>query len=63
MSLLTGFIIIVTVVVCITDAIVFSHVQKNPDIVTAPFVVLVIIVTVIPVSINLLYWLRAKQAR
>jgi len=60
MSLLTRFIIIVTIVVSITDAIIFYHIKQNPEILTVPFFILVIIVTVIPIAINLWWWLRKR---
>jgi len=60
-SLFIRFVIIVTIVVSVTDIIVFYHLQKNPTELTIPFVILVIIVTIIPIVINLWYWLVFKQ--
>jgi len=62
-SLLAGFIIIVTVVVSITDAIVFYHVKQQPERITPLFVVMVIIVTVVPIAIILWNWLRVRAKR
>lgn len=50
------FLIIVAVVIAITDLVVFYHVMKDPTIVTVPFIVLVIIITIIPITVNLWYW-------
>ncbi len=60
MSLLTRMIIIVTIVVSVTDAIVFYKVKQHPEKITVGFVILVILVTVVPIYINLwyLFWKR-----
>lgn len=63
MSLITRFIIIVTVVVSIVDVAVFLAIQKNPEILTIPFVILVIIATVIPIAINIWWWLRKGEGK
>lgn len=60
-SLFTRFVIIIAIVISVTDTIVFYHIMKNPERLTIPFVILVIIVTVIPIVINLWYWLIFKQ--
>lgn len=61
-SLFVRFVIIVTIVVSITDAIVFYHIWKNPERLTVTFVILTIIITIIPIAVNLWYWLIFKQA-
>ena len=60
MSLLTRLIIIVTIVVSTTDAIVFYKVKQHPEKITVEFVILVILVTVIAISINLWYHSRKR---
>ncbi len=60
-SLFVRFTIIVSIVISITDAVVFYHLWKNPIILTAPFVIAVIIITIIPIVINLWYWLIFRQ--
>jgi len=61
MSLFVRFIIIVTVVIAATDGIIFYHLKKNPEILTIPFIILVIIITIIPIAINLWYWLVFRK--
>jgi len=58
LSLFVRFVIIVTIVISITDIVVFYHIQKQGmQNVTWQFVALVIIITIIPIVINLWYWL------
>jgi membrane protein YdbS with pleckstrin-like domain len=59
MSLLTRLMVIVTIVVSVTDAIVFYKVKQHPERITVKFVILVILVTVIPIFINL--WYHSRQ--
>ncbi|MCJ7471405.1 MAG: hypothetical protein MUP02_01160 [Actinobacteria bacterium] len=63
MSLFIRFIIIVTVVVSATDGIIFYHIKKNPEILTVPFIILVVVITIIPIAINLWYWLVFRKDR
>jgi len=65
LSLFARFVIIVTVVISATDLIIFYvHGFSNP---TLGFIILVIIVTIVPIVVNLWYWLifkpRAKGTR
>jgi hypothetical protein len=55
MSLFVRFIIIVTAVIAATDGIIYYHVKKNPEVLTIPFLIMVILITIIPIEINLLY--------
>jgi dynactin complex subunit len=48
-------IIIVTVVVSITDIVAFYHIKNHPERLTTSFVIGVIIITIIPIVINL-WW-------
>jgi hypothetical protein len=61
-SLFVRFVIIVSIVISVTDAVVFYHLWREPRILTVPFVVLVIIVTIVPIVVNLWYWLIFKRA-
>ena len=63
-SLFIRFVIIVTVVISATDAIVFYHIQKNGiQSLTWQLVISVIVITIIPIVINLWYWLIFKQGK
>jgi hypothetical protein len=61
LSLFARLLIAVTVVISITDAIEYYHVKKNPGMLTLPFLILVIIITIIPIAVNLWYWLVFKK--
>jgi hypothetical protein len=60
-SLFIRFVIIVAIVVSIVDIAGFYAIQKDPTRLTIPFVLLMIIATIIPIAINLWYWLVFKQ--
>ena len=60
-SLFIRFVIIVAIVVSIVDVVGFYAIQKDPKRLTIPFVFLMIIATIIPIAINLWYWLIFKQ--
>jgi hypothetical protein len=63
MSLLIRFLIVVTVVVSITDAIVFYKISQHPERLTVLFVIMVILVTVIPIAIiTINLWYRANRS-
>jgi heme/copper-type cytochrome/quinol oxidase subunit 4 len=55
MSFPKRILITVAIVVALTDLIMFYHVQRSPQILTLPFVVLVIIITIIPIAVSLWY--------
>ena len=55
MSLFVRLIIIVTVVISATDGIIYYHVKKSPEILTLPYLIMVIIITIIPIVISLWY--------
>lgn len=63
LSLFARFVIIVTVVISAADATIFYVIQKHgmqmKDI-TWPFVIAVIIITIVPIVVNLWYWLVFK---
>jgi len=58
MKLLPRLILIDAIIVSTTDAIVFYHLKQHLENLTMQFVVMVIIITVVPIEINLWYWLR-----
>jgi hypothetical protein len=60
LSLFVRFVIIVTVVVSIVDTIGFYLIMNDPKNLAIPFVILMIIATIIPIVINLWYWLVYK---
>ena len=60
-SLFKRFVIIEIIVVSIVDVAVYLAIQKDPKILTIPFVLLMIIATNIPIAINLWYWLVHKK--
>jgi len=57
MSFPKRFLLITAIVIALTDFIVFYHVQRSPEIVTWPFVGLVVIITIVPIAVSLWYWL------
>jgi len=61
MSLFVRFVIIVTVIVSIVDIVGFYAIWKNKVEVTWYFVLLMILGTVIPIAVNLWWWLVFKQ--
>lgn len=60
-SLFIRFVIVVAVVISITDIIVFYKLWQDPTRLTPLFVFAVIIITIIPIAINLWYWLVFRQ--
>jgi heme/copper-type cytochrome/quinol oxidase subunit 4 len=64
LSLFRRFVIVVSVVIAATDVIVFYHLQKNGiQSLTPKFVISVIVITIIPIVINLWYWLIFRQRK
>ena len=64
LSLFIRFVIIIAIVISATDVIVFYHIQKNGiQSLTWQFVISVIVITIIPIVINLWYWLIFKQRK
>jgi heme/copper-type cytochrome/quinol oxidase subunit 4 len=61
LCLFARFVIIVTVAISATDAIVFWRIQEEQTKLTWPFVIEVIIITIIPIVVNLWYWLVFKK--
>lgn len=61
LSLFVRFVIIVAVVVSIVDISGFYAIVNDPKRLTIPFAILMMIGTIIPIVINLWYWLVFKQ--
>ena len=61
-SLFVRFVIIVSIVISVTDSIMFYVLWKDPSKLTAQFTIAVIIITIIPIVVNLWYWLIFKHA-
>lgn len=55
MTLFTSLIIRVTLIVTITDLVIFYVISKRKLAITVPFVVSVIVITLIPLVINIWY--------
>ena len=60
MSLFRKFMIITTLVISITDFVVFYHIKGHPEKITRRFVIQVIVITLIPLAINYRYHLFRK---
>ena len=63
MNLFVRLVIIVAIVISLTDTILYYVMQRQGMLidVTWHFVVMVIIVTIIPIVINMWYWMVFKQ--
>jgi len=61
LSLFERFVIIVAVVVTIVDVAGFYAIKDDPERLTIPFIILMIVATIIPIAINFWYWLIFKQ--
>ena len=55
MTLFTSLIIRVTLIVTITDLVIFYVISKRKLAITVPFVISVIVITLIPLIINIWY--------
>ena len=53
MTLLTSLIIRVALIVSIIDAVIFYVISKRKLVITVPFVISVIVVTLVPLVINI----------
>lgn len=61
LNLFVRFVIVVSIVVSIVDIAGFYAIKKNPERLKIPFVILMIIATIIPIAVNLWWWLIFKQ--
>jgi hypothetical protein len=50
--LIVRMLLIVTIVVAVTDAAIFWDLKKHPEHLTIPYLILWIIVTIVPIAIN-----------
>jgi hypothetical protein len=60
MKLTARFLLMITIVVTATDLIEYYHLKQHPERLTLPFAFLVIIVTLIPIAIIILFWHKRK---
>jgi hypothetical protein len=60
MSLITELILRIVLIVSIIDVIVFYLINKNPGAITMPFIIGIIVVTIIPLTINILFCLHRR---
>jgi hypothetical protein len=60
MSLTVRLIIIVTIIVTIVDFVGYLAVKRRPEMLSARFVIMMIIGTVIPIAINI--WWRLRKS-
>ncbi len=64
LSLFTRFVIVTVVAIAATDAIIFYHLKQNGiQSLTPQFIISTIIITIIPIVINLWYWLVFRQRK
>ena len=61
MNLTARLILMVTIVVSATDVIEFVHIKQNPEHLTIPFLISVIVVTVVPIGIIIWFWHKQKR--
>lgn len=61
MKLTTRLILAATIIVTVTDFIAFIHIKNNPELITIPYIILWIIVTMVPIAINILYSMRKSM--
>ena len=60
MKLTARLILMVTIVVTATDVIEYIHIKQHPEHLTIPFLISVIVVTVVPIGIIIWYWHKRK---
>jgi hypothetical protein len=58
MNLATRLIIISTIIVAVTDTLIYFHLKQNPEKLTIPFLIEVIGVTIVPLAINIWFHTR-----
>ncbi|MBX3052853.1 MAG: hypothetical protein KF753_15315 [Caldilineaceae bacterium] len=54
-NLIIRLIFLTSLIVTITDAVVFYRLKQNPQEITVRYVILVILVTIVPIGINIWY--------
>ncbi len=60
MNLPAKLILMVTIVVAASDTIEFIHIKGHPENLTIPWLISVILVTIVPVAIIILFWHKRK---
>lgn len=60
MSLIKELIIRVIIIVSITDVIEFYAINRNHGVITVPLAIGIIVITIIPIVINIWYCLRKR---
>jgi len=63
MSLITELIVRVIIIVTLTDALLFYIINKQHRVITVPFVISIILVTIVPLVINIWYVLYRRGIR
>ncbi|NYZ78412.1 hypothetical protein H0N96_03355 [Candidatus Micrarchaeota archaeon] len=49
--------LVTAIVIALTDLIMFYAIERNSTVVTLPLVISIIIITIIPIAVNVWYWL------
>jgi hypothetical protein len=57
-SLILRLMFVITVVVAVTDLAVYYHLRQHPEHLTLLGVGGVVVITLVPIGINILYWHR-----
>ena len=53
MNIYVRIMLLVSIVITVTDVIIYLHLKKHPENLTIPFLIGVIIITIIPIAINI----------
>ena len=53
MNIYARIMLIVSLVITITDVVFYLHLKKHPENLTVPFLIGVILITIIPIAINI----------
>jgi len=61
MKLPVRLILMVTIVVAVTDVIEYIHLTQRPENLTIPFLIGVIVITVVPIAIIIGFWHKRKM--
>jgi hypothetical protein len=56
MNLPARLILMITIVVAVTDVILYIHLKQHPEHLTITFFILEIVVTIVPMAIIILTW-------
>jgi len=60
MKLPFRLILMVSMVVTATDVIEYIHLKQHPENLTVPFPISVILVTIVPIGVIIVYWHKRK---